>query len=85
MDRSIVLDQHDRLGWPTGHGTVELIELFEMCHEIGAAFGRAGVDDKLTRDVIERAQDCYFPGLSWRWHARARDASTPRFRRRKEE
>src|SRR5271154_781808 len=52
-----------------GHGTVELIELLKMRHEISAALGRAGVDDELARNVIERAQDCHFFGLSRRWHA----------------
>src|SRR5579863_8509166 len=30
MDRSIVLDQHDRLGPPAGHRAVEMVELLEM-------------------------------------------------------
>jgi hypothetical protein len=69
VDRSIVLDQHDRSGWPSGHGTVEAIELLEMRHEIGAAFGRAGVDNELARDVIERIQHGHFLCLSWCWNA----------------
>ena len=69
VDRSIVLDQHDRPGWPTRHGAVESIELFEVCHEVGTAFGRAGMDDKLACHVIERTQHGHFPGLSRRWHA----------------
>ena len=69
MDRAIVLDQHDRTGWPPRLGTVELIELFEMRHEVGATFGRAGVDDELARDVIERTQHGHFFGLSRSWHA----------------
>ena len=44
VDRTIILDQHDRPDCSTGHGTVEAIELFEMRHEVGAAFGRACVD-----------------------------------------
>src|SRR5271154_1299311 len=55
MDWSIILDQHDLLGWPPGHGTVELIALLKMRHEISAALGRAGVDDELAGNVIERA------------------------------
>src|ERR1700676_5220151 len=69
MDRAIVLDQHDRTGWPPRLGTVELIELFEMRHEVGATFGRAGVDDELARDVIERTQHGHFFGLSRGWYA----------------
>ena len=69
MDRSIVLDQHDRFGPPAGHGAVELIELLEMRHEIGAAFGWTSVDDKLARDVIERTQHGHFLGLSGGRHA----------------
>jgi hypothetical protein len=69
VDRPIVLDQNDRFDAPARHGAVELIKLFEMGHEISAAFGRAGVDDELARNVIERAQDCHFLCLSRRWHA----------------
>jgi hypothetical protein len=69
MDRAIVLDQQDRSGWPPGHGAVKLIELLEMRHEISAAFGRAGMDDELARDVIERTQHGHFFGLSRGWHA----------------
>ena len=68
VDRPIVLDQHDRCGWPTGHGTVESIELFDMRHEVGAAFGRAGVNDELARHVVERTQHGHFFGLSGGWH-----------------
>src|SRR4029077_20593878 len=53
VDRPIVLDQHDRLGGPTGLGAVEVVELLEMGHKVGAALGRAGMDDELARDVIE--------------------------------
>ena len=69
MDRAIVLDQHDRSGWPSGHGTVEAVELLEVSHEVGAAFGRAGVDDELARHVVERTQHGHFFGLSRGWHA----------------
>jgi hypothetical protein len=69
MDRSIVLDQHDWLDLPARHGAVELVELREMRHEIGAAFGWAGVDDELARHVIERAQHGHFFGLPGGWHA----------------
>ena len=69
MDRSIVLDQHDRFDLPPRHGAVELIKLFEMRHEISAAFGWTGVDDELARDVIERTQNCHFFGLSGGRHA----------------
>ena len=69
MVRSIVLDQHNRFDLPPRHGAVELIKLFEMRHEIGTTFGRAGMDDKLARHVIERTQHGHFSGLSRRWHA----------------
>jgi len=62
-DRSVVFDQHDWCGGPARHGTVESIELLEMRHEIGAAFGCAGVDDELARDMIERTQHGHFFGL----------------------
>src|ERR1700680_3795286 len=68
-----------------------------MGHKVGAALGRAGMDDELARDVIERAQHRHL--LAWLFlapgrasllrtsprRARDRDASTPRFRRRREE
>ena len=69
MDRSIVLDQHDRFDLPSRHGAVELIKLFEMRHEIAATFGGAGMDDKLACHVIERTQHSHFSGLSRGRHA----------------
>src|ERR1700730_11756336 len=66
VDRPIVLDHYDRLGGPTGLGAVEVVELLEMGHKVGAALGRAGMDDELARDVIERAQHRHLLGLSWR-------------------
>ena len=65
-----------------------------MGDEIAAALGRAGVDDELARDVIERPQHGDLLGLSRRRHdagrppplpmrGRDRDASTPRPRRLK--
>ena len=64
--------------------------------EIAAALGRAGMDDELARDVIERPQHRDLLGLSWCRHTKIRprlrpmrgqdrDASTPRSRRHKEE
>jgi hypothetical protein len=47
MDRPVVLDQHDRSSRRAGLGTIELVELREMGHEVGAALARAGVDDEL--------------------------------------
>ena len=55
--------QHDRLGGP---GAVEVVELLEMGHKVGAALGRADMDDELAHDVIERAQHRHLLGLSWR-------------------
>ena len=40
-----------------------------MGHEVGAALARAGVDDKLASDVIERSQHRHLVGLSRRWDA----------------
>ena len=40
-----------------------------MGHEVAAALGRAGVDDELARDVIERAQHRHLLCLSRRRHA----------------
>jgi len=39
-----------------------------MGDEVTAAFGRAGMDDELACDVIERAHHRDFLGLSRRWH-----------------
>jgi len=69
MDRSIVLDQHNGFDPPAGRGAIELIELFDMRHEISAAFGWTGMDDELARDVIERTQHCHFFRLSGGRHA----------------
>ena len=69
MDRPIVQDKHNRLGWPTGHGAEELVELLQMGDEIAAALGWAGVDDELARAVIERAQHRDLLGLPRRRHA----------------
>jgi hypothetical protein len=53
VDRTIVLDQHDRLGLSPGLRSKETLELLQMGDEIAAALGRAGVDDELARGVIE--------------------------------
>ena len=52
VDRTIVLDQHDRLGLSPGLRSEETVELLQMGDEIAAALGRAGQDDELARDVI---------------------------------
>ena len=77
MDRAIVLDQHDRLDPPPGLRTIEPVELFEMGDEIAAALGRAGVDDELARDVIERTQHRDLLGLPRRRHAQIRPRLRP--------
>src|SRR5665213_4269724 len=69
MDRPIVLDQHERFCRPAGLGAVELVELFEMGHEVGAALAWARVDGELAGDVIERSQHRHLLGLSRRRHA----------------
>ena len=56
VDRTIVLDQHDRLGLSPGLRSKETVRLLQMGDEIAAALGRAGMDDELARDVIERPQ-----------------------------
>ena len=55
MDRTIVLDQHDRFDRLSGPGTIKPVELVEMGDKVAASLGRAGVDDELARDVIKRA------------------------------
>jgi len=63
VDRTIVLDQHDRLGLSPGLRSQETVELLQMGDEIAAALGRAGMDDELARDVIERSQHRDLLGL----------------------
>src|SRR5574340_539950 len=63
VDRTIVLDQHDRLGLSPGLRSIETVELLEMGDEIAAAFGRTGMDDELAGEVIERPQHRDLPGL----------------------
>ena len=63
MDRTIVLDQHDRLGLASGLRAVETVDLLEMDDEVAAALGRAGMDDELAREVIERPQNRDLLGL----------------------
>jgi hypothetical protein len=77
VDRPVVLDQHDWFGWPAGLWAVELVELLEMGDEVGAALGRASMDDKLVRDVIERAQHRHLFGLPRRWHTQVRTGLCP--------
>src|SRR5271166_2465809 len=77
VDRTIVLDQHDRLGLSPGLRSIEMVELLEMGDEIAAALGRAGMDDELTRDVIERPQHRDLLGLPRRRHAQVRPRLRP--------
>jgi hypothetical protein len=42
VDRTIVLDQHDRLGLSPGLRSIETVELLEMDDEIAAPLGRWG-------------------------------------------
>src|SRR4029077_7822323 len=42
VDRTIILDQHDRLGLSPGLRSKETVELLQMGDEIAAALGRAG-------------------------------------------
>jgi hypothetical protein len=68
MDGTIVLDQHHRLGGLPGFGAIKRVELLEMRDKVAASLGRAGMDDELARDVIERAEHGDFLGLSRRRH-----------------
>jgi hypothetical protein len=78
VDRSIVLDQHDRLHGSSGLGAVETVELLQVSDEVAAALGRAGVHDQLARDMIERPDHRHFFGLSRRRHAQIGAALGPR-------
>ena len=77
VDRTIVLDQHDRLGLSPGLRSMETVELLEMGDEIAAALGRAGMDDELAREVIERSQHRDLLGLSRRRHTQVRPRLRP--------
>src|SRR5277367_6309737 len=77
MDRTIVLDQHDRLGLASGLRAVETVDLLEMDDEVAAALGRAGMDDELAREVIERPQNRDLLGLPRRGHAQVRPRLRP--------
>ena len=50
----------------------ETVELLQMGDEIAAALGRAGMDDELARDAIERPQHRDLLGLSRRRHTLVR-------------
>ena len=77
MDRSIVLDEHDRLGRTPWLRAEEMIDLLEMGDEVAAALGRAGVHDQPAREIIERPQDRDLLGLSRRGHAQVRSRLRP--------
>ena len=77
VDRTIVLDQHDRLGLSPGLRSKETVELLQMRDEIAAALGRAGMDDELARDVIERPQHRDLLGLPRRRHTQVRPRLRP--------
>lgn len=64
MDRTIVLDKHDRFSRLAGPGTVKLVELFDMGEEVAAFLGPAGMHDKFACDMLKRAQDGDLSGLS---------------------
>ena len=77
VDRTIVLDQQDPLGLSPGLRSKETVELLQMGDEIAAALGRAGMDDELARDVIERPQHRDLLGLPRRRHAQVRPRLRP--------
>ena len=78
MDRPVVLDQHDRFHCPSRLGTEQVVELLEVSDEVAAALGRARMHNQLARDLIERADDRHFLGLSRRRHPQVRTAQGPR-------
>ena len=57
VDRSIVLDQQHRLDGLSGLRAIQPVDLLEMGDEVAAALGRAGVQDELACDVIERSNE----------------------------
>ena len=77
VDRTIVLNQHDRLGLSPGLRSKETVELLQMGDEIAAALGRAGMDDELARDVTERPQHRDLLGLPRRRHTQVRPRLRP--------
>src|SRR5580704_16210457 len=77
VDRTIVLDQHDRFGLSPGLRSKETVELLQMGDEIAAALCRAGQDDELARDVIERPQHRDLLGLPRRRHTQVRPRLRP--------
>src|SRR5271157_1646207 len=77
VDRTIVLDQHDRFGLSPGLRSKETVELLQMGDEIAAALGRAGMDDELARDLIERPQHRDLLGLPRRRHTQVRPRLRP--------
>jgi O-acetylhomoserine (thiol)-lyase len=77
VDRTIVLGQHDRLGLSPGLRSKQTVELLQMGDEIAAALGWAGVDDELTRGVIERPQHRDLFGLPRRRHTQVRPRLRP--------
>ena len=60
-----------------GLGSIETVELLQMGDEIAAAFGRAGIDDELAREVIERPQHRDFVGLPGRRDTQVRPRLRP--------
>ena len=67
----------DRLGLSPGLRSKETVELLQMGDEIAAALGRAGMDDELARDVIERPQHRDLLGLPRRRHTQVRPRLRP--------
>ena len=77
MDRAVVFDEHDRLGRLPGLGSVEKVELIEMSDEVAAALGRAGMNDELASDMVERAQHRDLLGLPRCRHTQVRAGPRP--------
>src|SRR5271165_4233946 len=77
VDRTVVLDQHDWLGLSLRLRSKVTVELLQMSDEIAAALGRAGMDDELARDVIERPQNRDLLGLPRRRHTQVRARLRP--------
>src|SRR6185503_7604635 len=77
VDRSIVLDQQHRLDGLSGLRAIQPVDLLEMGDEVAAALGRAGVQDELACDVIERTQHGDLLRLPRRWHTQVRPRLGP--------
>jgi len=77
VDRTIILDQHHRVGRLAGLGTIKPIQLLKVGDEVAAALGWAGVHDELACDVIEGAHHRDLLGLARCRHTQIRPRPGP--------